>query len=172
MADYKTLQRWLRNPQDDSPAAESLLTSLFSTLPDLSPSPALVEDVLAEFGLSKQSRFSRMAYWSPRAVLVACLLLAAVTLMSLPALALIPIPSVSVLVAWFSGGARVAASWVVAGAATWEFFVSVSAKTALVLSTPQALLVLGAFTSVGLAAAGALHALVSQDRSSMHVNSF
>ena len=172
MANFRTLQQWLRNPaSDDSAASAGLLTSLFSTLPDLSPSPRLVDDVLAEFGLVPRSRFAAVAYWSPRAALVACLLLALVTLMGLPVLAVLPIPSFAGLAAMFVGTARLAASWMVAGAEVLDFSVSIAVKTALVLSTPQALLFLGAFLSVGLAAASALHALVTQDRSSYHANS-
>lgn len=171
MTDFKTLQRWLReSPAGESPTSEGLLTSLFATLPDLSPSPQLVDDVLAQLGLVPQRRFAAVAYWSPRAALVACLLLSALTLMGLPALAFLPIPSVAGLVEVVSGSARLLASWLVVGAAVWEFSESVAMKTALVLSTPEAFLVLGAFLGLGLAAVCALHALVLQDRSSIHAN--
>jgi hypothetical protein len=97
--------------------------------------------------------------------------LAVVTLMILPILAVLPMPSFAGLASMFGGAARWAASWMVAGAALWEFSISIAVKTALVVSTPQALLFLAASLGVGLAAASALHALVTQDRSSFHAKS-
>jgi len=167
---HDRIEQWKRAERSgDEARSERLLTALMEALPMRAPSPSLVDAVLGELGLSGAPR-SRFAVWSPRALLVAAVLVVALAVPLAPGLALVLLPSagdvaglVPTLLRWVAEGIALAVS-------VWSLLARVAGLVSLVLATPQALAALTATLALGWASFRWLDHLTSMHRSASHAD--
>lgn len=165
------VETWLRaeacGASDD---AERALTGLMRSLPLLSPSRGFAARVLGEARLAAARRADVFAGRGVRWAIAAGLVLAAASLLAVPAL-LQPLASSISLAGLLASLAQllvVVGRWIGGGAAFWRVAGEVGSAVALAVSKPPVAMMLFAMVAASAAALRALNRLMSPERSAAH----
>jgi hypothetical protein len=167
----RQIRSWLeaeRSGRDDE--ASRALSGLLRALPELSPSPGLLDNVMLAVDASVVRPLSRLFSWAGRAVVAASVVLVAAAIVSLPLLRVTWSPEVGDVLAVASGLARLSKGWLDAALSMWGFLAAVVDTVTVVLATPQAMLALALMMSVGLAAFRWLYNLTLHERGTIYAD--